>query len=142
MPVKYFRFSKKFQMLRSFAPLLALFALLVSAPFMQAQAPGQGQPQYPIADKLADKIIAKYQTSSCAQLAAQKQAPPNAQHEEMETKLIDLLKTESADAPTLSEPDRRADRQQDVRMRNDSLICRRHPFFRRSRNDDSNKEVL
>ena len=46
-------------MLRSFAPLLALFALLASAPFMQAQAPGQAQPQYPIADKLADKIIAK-----------------------------------------------------------------------------------
>ena len=50
------------------------------------------QPQYPIADKLADKIIAKYQTSSCAQLTAQKQAPANAQHEEMETKVIDLLK--------------------------------------------------
>jgi hypothetical protein len=79
-------------MLRSFAPLLALFALLVSAPFMQAQVPGQGQPQYPITDKLADKIIAKYQTSSCAQLAAQKQVPPNAQHEEVETKVIDLLK--------------------------------------------------
>jgi hypothetical protein len=51
-------------MLRSFAPLLALFALLAFASFMQAQAPSQGQSQYPIADKLADKIIAKYQTSS------------------------------------------------------------------------------
>jgi hypothetical protein len=79
-------------MLRSFAPLLALFALLASASFMQAQAPSQTQSQYPIADKLADKIIAKYQTSSCDQLIAQKQAPPNAQHEEMETKVIDLLK--------------------------------------------------
>jgi hypothetical protein len=79
-------------MLRSFAPLLALFALLASASFMQAQAPSQAQSQYPIADKLADKIIAKYQTSNCDQLKAQKQAPPNAQHEEMETKVIDLLK--------------------------------------------------
>ena len=79
-------------MLRSFAPLLALFALLASASFMQAQAPSQAQSQYPIADKLADKIIAKYQTSSCDQLKAQKQAPANAQHEEMETKVIDLLK--------------------------------------------------
>jgi hypothetical protein len=79
-------------MLRSFMPLLALFACLAGATLMQAQTPAQTQPQYPIADKLADKIIAKYQTSSCAQLAAQKQAPPNAQHEEMETKVIDLLK--------------------------------------------------
>jgi hypothetical protein len=74
---------------RSF--LLALFACLAGATLLQAQAAGQA-PQYPIADKLADKIIAKYQTSSCAQLAAQKQAPANAQHEEMETKVIDLLK--------------------------------------------------
>src|SRR5580704_11819930 len=79
-------------MLKSFAPLLALFALLASALFMQAQAPSQTQSQYPIADKLADKIIAKYQTSSCDQLIAQKQGPPNAQHEEMETKVMDLLK--------------------------------------------------
>jgi hypothetical protein len=62
-------------MLKSFAPLLALFALLASALFMQAQAPSQTQSQYPIADKLADKIIAKYQTSSCDQLIAQKQGP-------------------------------------------------------------------
>jgi hypothetical protein len=73
-------------------PLLALSVFLTGAALTQTQAPGQAQPQYPIADKLADKIIAKYQTSSCAQLAAQKQAPANAQHEEMETKVIDLLK--------------------------------------------------
>jgi hypothetical protein len=76
-------------MSRSF--LLALFVCLAGATLLQAQAPGQAS-QYPIADKLADKIIAKYQTSSCAQLAAQKQAPANAQHEEMETKVIDMLK--------------------------------------------------
>ncbi len=79
-------------MSRSFLPLLALFACVTGATLMQAQAPSAPQPQYPIADKLADKIIAKYQTSSCAQLAAQKQAPSNAQHEEMETKVVDLLK--------------------------------------------------
>ena len=77
-------------MLRSFPPFLVVFACLAGATSLLAQTPAQ--PQYPIADKLADKIIAKYQTSSCAQLAAQKHAPPNAQHEEMETKVIDLLK--------------------------------------------------
>ena len=30
----------------------------------------QGQSQYPIADKVAAKVIEKYQTSSCQQLAA------------------------------------------------------------------------
>ena len=66
-------------MLRSFAPFLAVFALLAFVPLTQAQMQPQTQPQYPIADKVADKIIARYQTSSCAQLMAQKQAGPNAQ---------------------------------------------------------------
>jgi hypothetical protein len=77
---------------RSFLLWFALFGCLAGTALMHAQTPAVPQPQYPLADKLADKIIAKYQTSSCAQLIAQKQAPPNAQHEEMETKVIELLK--------------------------------------------------
>jgi hypothetical protein len=33
--------------------------------------------QYPIMDKVADKVIAKYQSSSCQQLYQQKQQPPS-----------------------------------------------------------------
>ena len=39
---------------------------------------GQAAAQYPIADMLADKIIQKYQSTSCPDLLAQKKAP-NAQ---------------------------------------------------------------
>jgi|SRR5215469_7208214 len=53
----------------------------------QAQAPSQ----YPIADKIADRVIQKYQTSSCQQLAAEKQQPPSAQKEAMEQKAIEAL---------------------------------------------------
>lgn len=45
--------------------------------------------QYPIMDKVADKIIQKYQTSTCEQLYIQKaqKTPPSA----MEQKAIQLL---------------------------------------------------
>ena len=68
--------------------LCALCFLLVWASQMSR---GQGASQYPIADKVADKIILKYQTSSCQQLQQEKQQPPNAQKEAMEQKVIDAL---------------------------------------------------
>jgi hypothetical protein len=52
---------------------------------------GQAVSQYPIADKIADKLIQKYQTSSCEQLAQEKQQPPSAQKEAMEQKVIQTL---------------------------------------------------
>lgn len=59
-------------------------------------APGQGTSQYPIADKIADKVIQKYQTSSCQQLQQEKQQPPSAQKEGMEQKVIEQLKKDPA----------------------------------------------
>jgi len=60
-------------------PFLASLAVLIlsCAQFALAQA----QQQYPIADKVADKIIMKYQTSSCEQLKAQKAQGANEQHD-------------------------------------------------------------
>jgi len=48
--------------------------------------------QYPIMDKFADKIIQKYQTSTCEQLWQKKSAktPPSAE----EQKVIQFLKTD------------------------------------------------
>jgi hypothetical protein len=57
---------------------------------LKPQAKGSRNIPSPISSPT--KSLPKYQTSSCDQLKAQKQAPPNAQHEEMETKVIDLLK--------------------------------------------------
>ena len=42
----------------------------------------------PLASKIADKVIQKYQTSTCQQLAADKAAPPS----DMEKKAIEELR--------------------------------------------------
>ena len=52
----------------------------------------QGQSQYPIADKVAAKVIEKYQTSSCQQLAAKKQEPASGPDAEMKQRAITFLK--------------------------------------------------
>jgi hypothetical protein len=70
------------------SPLLLTGCLLLSASQLSY---GQGASQYPVADKLADKVIQKYKTSSCQQLAAEKQQPPTAQKAEMEQKLVQTL---------------------------------------------------
>lgn len=52
---------------------------------------GQAPSQYPILDKVADKVIQKYQTSTCEQLQAKKQAPPQPPSP-MEVKAIEQLR--------------------------------------------------
>jgi len=47
--------------------------------------------QYPIMDKLAQKVIEKYQTSSCQQLAMQKSQPPTGQKAQMEQRMVQML---------------------------------------------------
>ena len=42
----------------------------------------------PIADKIADKVIQKYQSETCQQIAANKVAPPN----DMQKKAVDELR--------------------------------------------------
>ena len=54
--------------------LIALFALVATAPSASPQ-----QSQYPILDKFAQRVIDKYQTTSCADLKAKKEAPKTAQ---------------------------------------------------------------
>ena len=60
---------------------------------------GQAASQYPMVDKLADKVIQKYQTSSCEQLKeqkAQKATHPDAQKDGMEEKIAEQLKKDPA----------------------------------------------
>lgn len=51
----------------------------------------RGQGQSPIADKIADKLIQHYQTSSCQQLQQQKQQPPAGEKAAIERKIIETL---------------------------------------------------
>jgi hypothetical protein len=64
------------------------YALALGLAFLFA-AIGNAQ-QYPIMDKVADKVIQKYQTSTCEQLWQKKsqKAPPSQE----EQKMIQLLK--------------------------------------------------
>ncbi len=52
------------------------------------------QSEYPLMDKLAQKVIDKYQNSSCEQLAAQKQQPPSGQQADMTKKVVGLLRSD------------------------------------------------
>jgi hypothetical protein len=67
--------------------LLLLFTLAIAVPSASTQ-----QSQYPIVDKVAQKIIDKYQNSTCADLKAQKQEPPDPQQAATKQKVVGLLK--------------------------------------------------
>jgi hypothetical protein len=70
------------------AYLLALVPLLLHAGLASAQE------SYPIMEKVAQKVIEKYQTSSCQQLAQQKKQPPTGQRAQMEQRAIQLLRND------------------------------------------------
>jgi hypothetical protein len=65
-----------------------LFALVLIPLYLSVG----GAQQYPIMDKVAAKIVQKYQTSSCAQLAQEKgqKKQPSAEEE----KIIQLLRSD------------------------------------------------
>ena len=52
------------------------------------------QPQYPIMEKIAQKVVQKYQTSSCQQLAQEKSQPPTGQKAQVEQRTIQTLRND------------------------------------------------
>ena len=69
-----------------FALVLALFVCVA-----EAQAPPA---QYPIMDALAQKIIDKYNNSTCVQLATTKSEKPKGEKAAMEQRVIAMLKAD------------------------------------------------
>jgi hypothetical protein len=51
-----------------------------------------GAQQFPIMDKLADRVVQKYQSSTCQELIAKKSQPQPAKREMMEQKALDMLR--------------------------------------------------
>ena len=51
-----------------------------------------GAQQYPIMDKLADRVVQKYQSSSCQELIAKKSQPQPAKREMLEQKAVEMLR--------------------------------------------------
>ena len=80
-------------------------------------AAGVAYAQYPIMDRVADKVIQKYQSSTCEQLWQQKGQPKSPEEQRVDR----LPEKRSADAPGVLQQGLGADRQQDVRMRDDSV---------------------
>ena len=70
---------------------ITAFALLYMG---DVTAQPQQASQFPILDKIAQKVIQKYQTTSCQDLAAQKQQPPSPDEAAMKEKVLTLLKTD------------------------------------------------
>ena len=89
--------------------LLAVFALGAAG-----IAGGQGM----IMDMVVNKVLQKYESATCEQLWQQKSQPKSPE----EQRAVQFLQERSAGAHGLPQQGRRSHRQQDVRMRNDSLI--------------------
>jgi hypothetical protein len=64
--------------------LFAVAFVLLHIGFARAQ-------QYPILDKVAEKVVQKYQTSSCQQLAMQKSHPPTGKKAQIEQRVVEML---------------------------------------------------
>ena len=69
-------------------PLLLVTLLCVGS------AVAQQQQQYPMLDRVAQKIIDKYASSTCEQLAASKGEKPSGEKAEMEQRAIQMLKSD------------------------------------------------
>ena len=74
-------------MIRRFS-LLALVSVLLPVGLAWAQE------SCPIMEQVAQKVIEKYQTSSCQQLAQQKKQPPTGQRAQMEQRAIQILRND------------------------------------------------
>jgi hypothetical protein len=65
-----------------FIPIIGLLCLGVADVHAQ---------QYPLLDRVAEKVVGKYQASSCAQLAEERGHRPTGRREEMEERVIRML---------------------------------------------------
>jgi hypothetical protein len=54
----------------------------------------QAQESFPIMEKVAQKVIEKYQSASCQQLAQQKSQPPTGQKAQVEQRALQLLRND------------------------------------------------
>jgi hypothetical protein len=74
-------------MARLLAPFVIVFALLIV---------GTEAADHPIVDKVADKVIQKYQTSTCEQLRQEQAEKAGKPKPEMEQRAIQLLHEDAA----------------------------------------------
>jgi ABC-type Fe2+-enterobactin transport system substrate-binding protein len=66
------------------------------AAVLASMATGASAQQYPIVDKIAAKVIAHYQNSSCQQLIAEKGQKPTGEKAQLEANAIATMKANPA----------------------------------------------
>ena len=71
--------------------LVLIVTLLLVATAPQAQ---QGQQQYPIMDRFAQKIVDKYTNSTCVQIAEMKSEKPQGEEAQTKERVIAMLKSD------------------------------------------------
>ena len=71
------------------AYLFALVLLLLDIGLASAQGS-----QYPVMEKMAQKVVEKYQTSSCQQLAQEKSQPPTGKKAQMADRAVQMLRND------------------------------------------------
>jgi hypothetical protein len=64
-----------------FAPAVVLLQVGIS-----------GAAQYPIMDKVAEKVVQKYQSSSCQELAQKKAQPATGSREMVEERVVEMMR--------------------------------------------------
>ena len=107
---------------------ISKFVLLVSPLALTLTTGTYAQDQYPILDKVAAKVVAKYTNTPCEQLWQKKQAPPQPPSPQ-EQKAIQFLKSDPQMRVVFINKVAAADCQQNVRMRIDSLLPRHAPHL-------------
>lgn len=91
----------------------------VAAALAATTVSGIAHAQYPIMDRVASKVVEKYQTASCQQLWQEKAQGQGQPKPEMEQRAIQALQQDPQMRQALLQPGRSPYRQQDVRMRDD-----------------------
>ena len=64
----------------------------LTAALLLGAGPARAQGEHPIVDKLAARVIQKYQSSSCAELAGKRGQPPSP----MEQKVVELMREDAS----------------------------------------------
>ncbi len=79
-------------MYKRFFALAVISLALLAALYAQRL---QAQTKYPVMEKVAQKIIQKYQKSSCSDLKQQKSETPSAEEAAMKQKVVEAMRKDS-----------------------------------------------
>jgi hypothetical protein len=69
-------------------------ALVLCIPLLLHVGIASAQESFPIMERVAQKVIEKYQTSSCQTLAQQKKQPPTGEKAQIEQRALQILRTD------------------------------------------------